>query len=332
METKVLSIDGESLSLCRKILLGGGLVAFPTETVYGLGADATNADAVRQIYKVKGRPSDNPLIVHVHKDYDLTQLVSHIPEYAKKLAEAFLPGPLTMVYPSKGRVAAEVSCGLETLAVRVPSHEGAQAFLRATGVPVAAPSANISRHVSPTSARHVYDDLQGKIPVVLDGGECDGGIESTVLDVTETTPRILRAGLITAEQIASVAGACEYAKHLPTDKVRSPGVKYRHYAPRAETILFGVGEIQNAVNMYDQVTDGAKTAVLIGEESLSNAVENRNFISLGIDAESAANRLYSALRESENYDVVIGVAIEEKGAGVGVMNRMSKAFGKGESQ
>ena len=332
METKVYKVTKEGLAVATQTILRGGLVAFPTETVYGLGSDARSSDAVREIYKVKGRPSDNPLIVHVHKDYDLTELVSFVPEYAKKLAKAFLPGPLTMVYPSKGVVAAEVSCGLDTLAVRVPSHEGAQAFLRAAGIPLAAPSANLSRHVSPTSAQHVYDDLQGKIPVILDGGACDGGIESTVLDVTGAVPRILRAGLVTAEQIASVVGRCEYAQHLPTDKVRSPGVKYKHYAPRAETMLFGVDQIQNAVETYDRVVKSGKTAVLMALENLKSTANNRNFISLGRSAEDAANRLYAALREAEAYDVVIGVAIEESGAGVGVMNRMNKAFGKGESQ
>ena len=332
METKVLRIDENGLCTAREVLLGGGLVAFPTETVYGLGADARSSEAVKEVFRVKGRPSDNPLIVHVHKDYDLSQLVDDIPEYAKKLAKAFLPGPLTMVYPSKGTVCKEVSCGLDTLAVRVPSHEGAQALLRAVDIPVAAPSANLSRHVSPTTAQHVYDDLNGKIPVILDGGSADGGIESTVLDVTGDVPRILRAGLVTAEQIISVVGACEYAKHLPGDKVRSPGVKYKHYAPRAETILFGVGEEDQAIAVYDKTVAGGQTAVLMATENVRAQAQNRNFISLGRTASDAANRLYAALRESEAYDVVIGVSLPKTGEGVGVMNRMEKAFGKGEGQ
>lgn len=223
METKILEVNGESLALAREIILGGGLVAMPTETVYGLGADGTNGEAVKKIYAVKGRPTDNPLIAHVHKDYDLNKLVFIEQSYAEELKKAFMPGPLTMVFYSRGVVSREATCGGDTLAVRIPSHEGAQAFLRAVDLPVVAPSANVSKHVSPVTARHVFDDLNGKIPLILDGGKCSGGIESTVLDVTEKVPRILRAGLITREMIASVAGDCVYAEHRPTDKVRSPG-------------------------------------------------------------------------------------------------------------
>ena len=167
MQTKILPVDKDSLTEAKNIIFSGGVVAIPTETVYGLGANAFDDDAVRKIFQIKGRPNDNPLIAHVHKAYDLSQIVDEIPAYAIKLQQAFLPGPLTLVYPSKNKVSKYVSCGLDTLAVRVPSHEGAQAFLKEVGIPIVAPSANLSGHVSPTSAGHVYDDFNGKIPLVF---------------------------------------------------------------------------------------------------------------------------------------------------------------------
>ena len=182
MQTLILKPDEKSLASAKQIIASGGLVAFPTETVYGLGANAFDGDAVKTIYEVKGRPQDNPLIVHVHKDYDISRIVCDIPDYAKKLAEKFLPGPLTMVFKSIGSVSPVVSCGLDTVGIRVPSHPDAQKFLKAVDLPIAAPSANVSKHVSPTTARHVYADLNGKIPLILDGGKCTGGIESTVRD------------------------------------------------------------------------------------------------------------------------------------------------------
>ncbi|MBP5307588.1 MAG: threonylcarbamoyl-AMP synthase, partial [Clostridia bacterium] len=227
MKTEILKIDEFSLTLAANIIREEGLVVFPTETVYGLGGLATSDKAVRSIYEAKGRPSDNPLIVHVHPDYDISALVETERDYARKLREKFVPGPLTMVYKSKGKVSPLVSAGLDSLAVRVPSDVGAQRFLRAVNAPIAAPSANASKHVSPVTAKHVYDDLNGRIPLILDGGRCRGGIESTVLDVTGSAPVILRSGLITYDMIKAVAGKCEYATHREGDRVRSPGVKYR---------------------------------------------------------------------------------------------------------
>ena len=230
METKVVQITNESLANAREIILQGGVVGMPTETVYGLGGNAFDNEAVKRIFEIKGRPNDNPLIAHVHLDYDLSKIIDFDPPYAKKLREAFLPGPLTLVYPSKGKVSPYVSCGLDTLAVRVPAHEGAQDFLKSVDIPIVAPSANLSKHVSPTTAMHVFEDFDGKIPLILDGGTCVGGIESTVCDVTGEIPVILRPGLITREMIADVVGACEeYTPNLERgEKVKSPGVLYKH--------------------------------------------------------------------------------------------------------
>ena len=330
METKILKVDEESLALAREIIYGGGLVAMPTETVYGLGADGTNGEAVKKIYAVKGRPSDNPLIAHVHKDYDIGKLVYVEQDYALKLKEAFMPGPLTMVFYSKGVISSVATCGGDPLAVRIPSHEGAQAFLKAVDLPVVAPSANISKHVSPVTAQHVYDDLNGKIPLILDGGKCSGGIESTVLDVTEKVPRILRAGLITREMIASVAGDCVYAQHKETDKVRSPGVKYGHYMPRAETARFAAEDWKTALKYYDKQKQSGRNPVLLIENSLKDEVGERNVIFLGEDAKEMAANLFYDLRAAERASDLI-VVVEPRGKGGvydGVMNRLTKAAKK----
>ena len=239
MQTKILPITPESLEWAKHIIDDGGVVAMPTETVYGLGGNAFNDDAVRKIFEVKGRPNNNPLIAHIHEEYDLSQIIDYDPPYAKALRDAFLPGPLTLVYPSKGKVSPFVSCGLDTLAIRVPAHVGARAFLKKVGVPIVAPSANLSRHVSPTSAKHVFDDFDGKISLILDGGECVGGIESTVCDCTGEYPVILRPGLVTREMIEKVVGRCdEYTPNLENPKqVKSPGMLYKHYAPRCKRSL-----------------------------------------------------------------------------------------------
>ena len=220
LNTKICKIDDNSLDYAKNLITNNQLVAFPTETVYGLGGLATSDESISLIYQTKGRPSDNTLIVHVHKDYDISKLVYVEHDYVQKLIDAFLPGPLTMVFKSKGTVSKLVSCGLDTLAIRVPKHQGCQEFLKYLDLPIAAPSANISKHTSPVTAKHVFDDLNGKINLILDGDKCEGGIESTVLDVTTEMPTILRSGLVTAEMIKSVVGMCEYSKNLSTDKLR----------------------------------------------------------------------------------------------------------------
>ena len=247
MQTQILPVDNKSLRLSKDIIDRGGAVAFPTETVYGLGANAFNDEAVKNIFAIKGRPSDNPLIVHVHRDYDISKLVSFVPEYAEKLKNKFLPGPLTLVFKSENKVSKAVSCGLNTLAIRIPSHCGAQEFLKFLDLPIAAPSANISKHVSPVSAQHVFADLNGRIELILDGGQCEGGIESTVLDCTGEVPTILRSGLVTREMIAEVVGECNVYKMKEGEIARSPGMKYKHYSPNCRTILYKFNELDKAV-------------------------------------------------------------------------------------
>ena len=302
----------------------------PTETVYGLGGNAFDDNAVKKIFEVKGRPNDNPLIAHVHSDYDLSKIVDYDPPYAKKLREAFLPGPLTLVYPSKNKVSPYVSCGLDTLAVRVPSHEGAQAFLRAVEVPIVAPSANLSRHVSPTSAKHVFDDFDGKIPLILDGGNCEGGIESTVCDCTGDYPVILRPGLITQEMIASVVGECgTYTPKLEKgEKVKSPGVLYKHYSPKCKTQLYKAEDYERALVRCKEEGEEKRVAVLCEEKWLP-IFENAGVqcLNLGKTQRDLAMNLYGKLREAETLcdTLVVIEPMEKDGIMVGVMNRLQKA-------
>ncbi len=327
MQTKILPVNEQALKLSKDIILNGGAVAFPTETVYGLGANAFEEEAVKKIFLIKGRPSDNPLIVHVHKDYDISVLVSFVPEYAKKLMQKFLPGPLTLVFKSENKVAEAVSCGLNTLAIRVPSHEGAQKFLKYLNLPIAAPSANISKHVSPVSAQHVFADLNGKIELILDGGKSEGGIESTVLDCTGDVPTVLRSGLVTREMIESVAGECKVYKIKEGEAVRSPGMKYKHYSPNCQTMLYPFNETDKAVEEYErQISNGVK-AFIMCDNATAKKVGVKNILNLGdTDAEIASN-LYAKLREGESVaQIIIAISPEKQdGIMVGVMNRLEKA-------
>ena len=327
MKTEIKSITSDSIAEAKNIIFDGGVVGIPTETVYGLGGNAFNDDAVKRIFEVKGRPNDNPLIAHVHTEYDLSKIIDYDPPYAKALREAFLPGPLTLVYPSTDKVSPYVSCGLNTLAVRIPSHEGAQAFLRAVDIPIVAPSANLSKHVSPTSAQHVFEDFDGKIPLILDGGDSEGGIESTVCDVTGEIPVILRPGLITREQIAAVIGACgEYIPDFTkTEKVKSPGLLYKHYSPRCETALY-TAEQAGEARLRCEKEMGKRVAVLC-EDSIASRFEGFTVLNLGETDVQMANRLYNLLREAEKIcDVLIAIEPQRKeGVMVGVLNRLRKA-------
>ena len=338
MRTLIKKITPETLAEAKNLIFDGNVVGMPTETVYGLGGNAFDDGAVQKIFEVKGRPNDTPLIAHVHSDYDLSKIIDYDPPYAKKLREAFLPGPLTLVYPSTGKVSPYVSCGLNTLAIRVPSHEGAQAFLRAVDIPIVAPSANLSKHVSPTSAKHVFEDFEGKIPLILDGGACEGGIESTVCDVTGEVPVVLRPGLITREMIAEVVGDCkEYIPDFNSgEKVKSPGVLYKHYSPRCKTTLFAAEQIEAAVAAYvRESADGQRVAVLC-EENLLPVFSAVGALALnfGKNDSEMAYRLYELLREAEKIcDVLIAVEPRKTdGIMTGVLNRLRKACGSVDIQ
>ena len=331
MITRIEKVNVASLKEAREIIFSGGVVAMPTETVYGLGGDAKNDDAVKSIFEIKGRPNDNPLIAHVHEEYDLSKIIDYDPPYAKKLREAFLPGPLTLVYPSTGKVSPRVSCGLNTLAVRVPSHKDAQAFLREVDIPIVAPSANLSKHVSPTTAQHVFDDFNGKIPLILDGGACSGGIESTVADVTGDYPVILRPGLITREMIAAVCGRCDVYEPVlkPGDRAKSPGMMYKHYSPRCETALFTENEADKAAQKAAEEVAKGRRAYILCEHGVAVELTAAGYsvLDLGATGEEMAENLFALLRQAEKTaDVLIAVEPKQKdGVMAGVLNRLRKA-------
>ena len=331
METKIKPVTPESVAEAKQIIFDGGVVAMPTETVYGLGGNAFDDEAVKRIFEVKGGPNDNPLIAHVHTNYDLSKIIDYDPPYAKKLREAFLPGPLTLVYPSTGKVSPFVSCGLDTLAIRVPAHDGAQQFLKAVDIPIVAPSANLSKHVSPTTAMHVYEDFEGRIPLILDGGACVGGIESTVCDVTGEIPVILRPGLITKEMIADVVGACgEYTPDLTAgEKVKSPGVLYKHYSPRCETLLFTQEELEQAFVACAKAKGEGQRVIVLCEDRYVTLFEQVGVsaLNLGKTESEMAYRLYELLRLAEkSCDLLITIEPKDKGGVMtGVLNRLRKA-------
>ncbi len=324
----------------------GGLVAFPTETVYGLGANALMPRAIENIYITKGRPMDNPLIIHVADRSQIIPLVKHIPEHASLLISRFMPGPLTLVFRKSDIVPYEVTAGLDTVAVRIPSHPAAELFLSLAGVPVAAPSANMSGRPSPTSASHVIEDLDGRIPYIIDGGDCEIGLESTVIDVTGDKPVVLRPGAISEQDILACCG-CIADHPADNDKPRSPGMKYRHYAPYAQVIAAGpfdssaeaVESINRRMRSLENTSERPlRYAVYSGRETIRSMKERGmefHAIPYGADGDikAASAGLFRALRESDKNgsDVVIVEAFHETGIGRAYMNRLNKASSSSSS-
>lgn len=337
MNTRLLFPDAQTYILASDILQSGGLVAFPTETVYGLGANALDRDAVLSIFAAKGRPADNPLIVHIHSRNQLEPLCD-IPERALPLMDAFWPGPLTILCRKKPAIPDQVTAGLPTVAVRMPSHPVARALLQACNLPVAAPSANSSGRPSPTTAAHVMDDMNGKIPLIIDGGMCDVGVESTVLDLCHGDPVILRPGGITREMISdvlqcnvSVAGSV-LRPLRENETALSPGMRYRHYAPHAVvTLVQGTEERVVALlqKLYrEQESSGKKTCVLCFTEHVSalSDCHPHDIGSYGSPSE-IAHRLFDILRQldEEGMEMVFSEVIPPEGVGLAVMNRLGRA-------
>jgi L-threonylcarbamoyladenylate synthase len=303
----------------------GGLVAFPTETVYGLGADAMNEAAVQKIFQAKGRPADNPLIVHVNSLAMLRRVADKVSDKAEALIEKFCPGPLTLVLPRRPEVAPTVSAGLQTIAVRLPNHASALALIEKAETPIAAPSANVSGKPSPTSAMHVLRDLDGRIDMVLDAGETNIGIESTVLDVTREVPMILRPGWVTREMIAQTIGEVRQAISEEELK-RSPGTRYRHYSPRARVVLL---ENASAEIIHKICTDLLKTESVALISKTPVLIDDSRFASILLEDKPAdyARRIYGALRELDDKDaaVIVVEGISDKGEGAAVMDRLKRA-------
>lgn len=343
MDTKVVRIDEQHIddALIMKaggIIKAGGLVAFPTETVYGLGGDALNPASSKKIYEAKGRPSDNPLIVHIANMDALPAIVRNVPETAKKLASTFWPGPLTMIMEKAETVPKETTGGLDTVAVRMPSHPVALAFIEAAGGYVAAPSANRSGRPSPTLAGYVVEDLDGRIEMILDGGDVELGLESTIVDLTVEPPMILRPGFVTREDLAGALGQVQQDAALFSDDSgqapKAPGMKYRHYAPEGElTIVRGAAAaVTNYVNrgLMEGRKNNKKTGVIATDETVGcYSADVPRSVGKRMDVNAVAKRLYRILREFDDEGVELIYSESFDGAGVSqaVMNRLLKAAG-----
>lgn len=330
MQTKLLSTSDDDIRYAGGIIKQGGLVGFPTETVYGLGANALDSEAVKKIFAAKGRPVDNPLIVHISHLEQWKTLVTEIPENALKLAEKFWPGPLTIILNKLPNVPYETSGKLETVAVRMPSDETARLLIDAAGVPIAAPSANTSGKPSPTAAKHVFDDMNGKIDAIIDGGKCGVGVESTVITLVTETPTLLRPGGITPEMLESVLGEIKiddavYSKLKDGVKAASPGMKYKHYSPKAHVALVK-GDFdkfkkyissKKDENIIALVFDGEEknldvTAIPYGDEN---------------DSASQAQNIFASLREVDKLGATAAYVRypKKEGVGLAVYNRLIRA-------
>ena len=323
MITRIVNAK-DGLDEAVSLIKNGELVVFPTETVYGLGANAFDPVAVAKIFEAKGRPQDNPLIVHISRVEEVKDIARDVPEVFYTLAERFMPGALTIVLPKSDLIPGIVTAGGDTVAVRMPDHPVARELI-SRSFPLAAPSANRSKHVSPTTARHVYDDLCGRVPLILDGGECGVGIESTVLDLTSGSPVILRPGAVTAEMLAPFLGVIPGSgKVIGTAK--SPGMKYEHYAPTAEA--YAAVSARSAAEFYDRCAAEGRHPVLLFRDIYPDVLGARERISLGKSVEDFMHTVYSALRAAEkSYDVIVVETLDGEGRAASVMNRVMKAVG-----
>ena len=344
MKTILHEIDINNMNMTHMqeagdLIAAGELVGFPTETVYGLGGDALHPDAARKIYAAKGRPSDNPLIIHVAEVEDLARVAKVVPEQAKKLADAFWPGPLTMVVWKNENVPYATTGGLDTVAVRMPNHPVALELIRKSGKLIAAPSANTSGRPSPTEASHVMEDLNGRIAMVLDGGPVGIGIESTIIDLTEEVPMVLRPGYITPEMLSEVLG--EEVIIDPgiiaaddTTKPKAPGMKYKHYAPKADMVIVD-GEKENVVVEITNLIQNAKAkgikAAVIATEETKDLYQADVVLSIGTreEEDSIARHMYKILRDCDklDVDVIYSESFKTPRIGQAIMNRLLKAAG-----
>ncbi len=344
VKTRILKVDPrrpepEPIRAAAEVLRGGGLVAFPTETVYGLGANALDPEAVAAIFRAKGRPADNPLIVHVADRQWVQELVKVLPDQAQVLIDRFWPGPLTVALPKQPHIPDIVTGGLSTVGVRMPAHPVALALIKAAGVPIAAPSANLSGRPSPTTAEDVWEDLNGRVDLILDGGETGVGLESTFLDLSTDPPVLCRPGGINPSDICSVIGPIQidpsvYANLEEHEMPRSPGQKYTHYAPKAEVLVVeGALETVHAkINSlaYEYMQEGRRVGVLATAES-RGVYQVPVVLEIGSrkNLPMIASALFSTLRAFDRHgvEVVLAESLPEEGIGLAVMNRLRKAAG-----
>lgn len=330
-ETKILKTDDNSIEVAGEIIKNGGLVAFPTETVYGLGANALMPESVKEVYAAKGRPSDNPLIVHIAEIDEIYPLVKEINDNAKALIHAFMPGPFTIILKKSEIIPDTVTAGHKTVAIRLPENMTARRLIKAAGVPIAAPSANISGKPSPTKASHVIDDLYGRIEAVIDGEECEVGVESTIVDATGDAPVLLRPGGITLEELREVVPQTEVDPRILTavkaDEIPPcPGMKYKHYAPLAEVTVVE-GDMKCVKKKIDELLK-EKAAKICGVLTMSeNAYDSAVILSGGKSNKEYAKKLFSNLREFDRLGVEVVFAEFQSidGYGLAIKNRLYKS-------
>jgi len=344
MNTKVVNIDEENINKleieeCGEILRNGGLVAFPTETVYGLGANALDPNAIKKIFEVKGRPQDNPLIVHISDFEDIKPLVVDIPEIANKIMNKFWPGPLTIILKKSSIIPSVTCAGLDSVGIRMPSSNIARQIIRASKVPIAGPSANISGRPSPTDAERCIEDLNGKIECIVSGEKCNVGVESTIVDCTTYPPCILRPGGLTLEMLKSIDDNIyidsAIMKKCDKDfKPKAPGMKYKHYAPKAPVKIIQGDLMKTTVKINEMARDYIEQNKVVGIMATNETLKEYNnavVISLGSREEmsSIARNLFETLRsfDDNKVDIILSEAFEEEGIGIAVMNRLKKSAG-----
>ena len=326
METKYLQFNSAHLELAGELIRQGELVAFPTETVYGLGANALDVDAVKRTYVAKGRPSDNPLIVHVWDKSQIYEIASSVSDDAEKVINRLMPASLTIVLPKRNMISDVITAGLDTVAIRMPVSAQAREFLRYARVPITAPSANLSGRPSPTSWQRVKQDMEGRIAAILCGDDCDVGIESTVLDLSGDKPRILRPGFVTPEQIEQVVGKPVEVVTNPKSKVNSPGVRYRHYAPKVPMALDMSGDAQKLTAYYDDLVNKGYSPVLLVEQP--EIYGTRDAYPIGQSDEQVAQGLFENLRVlEEKYNYIIASFTSRTAFGQSILNRLVRAAG-----
>ena len=332
-----LDPDDEVIERAGAVIKAGGLVAFPTETVYGLGADALDENAAGRIYEAKGRPSDNPLIVHIARFDDIYAITESVPEEAKALAKKYWPGPLTMIFNKSDTVPKKTTGGLDTVAVRFPSHPVAQRFISAAGGYVAAPSANISGRPSPTNGRHVLADMNGRIDMIIDAGVCDIGLESTIIDLTTSPPMMLRPGYVTEKMLCDVVGSIEKDEAVFGGAAlhpKAPGMKYRHYAPKGElAIVSGSGErvVSFIKKKIDERPEGVRIGILSSTKNAAMYKGADLVADIGDEDNETliARSLYDTLRrcDEEKIDIIYSEEFDTPSLGLAIMNRLIKAAG-----
>ncbi|MBZ2174935.1 threonylcarbamoyl-AMP synthase [Schnuerera sp. xch1] len=343
METKIVKVN--NINSERKLIMEGAkyikegkLVVFPTETVYGLGANGLDEEAVLKIFHAKGRPQDNPLILHVSSMKEVKSLVKSISTEAERLMEKYWPGPLTMLFQRSDAIPDIITAGLDTVAIRMPNNSIALKLIEMSGVPIAAPSANTSGKPSPTSVQHVIEDLYGKVDMIIDGGATGVGLESTVLDLTGNIPMILRPGGITLEDLQYIIPNVEFDLSIIKDNEniipKSPGQKYRHYAPKADMIVF-TGEVDNIVNTIkeksNELTKQGKSVGIMATDETKDRYDEEIVISVGSrkNKETIAHNLFNAIRlfDKKNVDIILSEGVELSHIGIAIMNRLKKASG-----